>query len=141
MLLPNIRSLGCHLSRHSSLHSSAYRIIAANNFKPRGTARQVTCGVLFHSSRASTRFCSTIALMASSKPFADKAPEEYRLPLDVKPTHYDVTLRTDLNSLTFDGFVKIEYVAFILMIDLALNANTAWISSRKHPKSHLILRI
>jgi len=46
--------------------------------------------------------------MASSKPVFDKAPEEYRLPLEVKPTHYDVTLRTDLKSLTFDGFVKID---------------------------------
>lgn len=38
--------------------------------------------------------------------------EEYRLPTNVKPIHYDVTIRTDLVNSTFDGFVKIEYVHF-----------------------------
>ncbi|TFK42895.1 peptidase family M1-domain-containing protein [Crucibulum laeve] len=33
-------------------------------------------------------------------------PDQYRLPIDVKPTHYDVTIKTDLESLTFEGFVK-----------------------------------
>lgn len=40
----------------------------------------------------------------------DRPRDEYRLPLNVKPTHYDLTIRTDLEKLTFDGFVKIEYV-------------------------------
>ncbi|KAI0340189.1 leucyl aminopeptidase [Trametopsis cervina] len=34
-----------------------------------------------------------------------KPIEEYRLPTDVKPKHYDVTVRTDLEKLKFDGFV------------------------------------
>lgn len=34
----------------------------------------------------------------------------YRLPLDVKPTHYDLTVRTDLEKLTFKGVVEIQYV-------------------------------
>ena len=42
-----------------------------------------------------------------------KAPEEYRLPTDVKPSHYDVTIRTDLEKLKFDGFVVAQYVADI----------------------------
>ncbi|KIL68636.1 hypothetical protein M378DRAFT_71638 [Amanita muscaria Koide BX008] len=33
---------------------------------------------------------------------------QYRLPGDVKPTHYDVTIRTDLKKLEFQGFVKIS---------------------------------
>jgi aminopeptidase 2 len=37
-----------------------------------------------------------------------KPLNEYRLPLDVKPTHYDVTIRTDLEKLSFGGFVKID---------------------------------
>lgn len=37
--------------------------------------------------------------------------DEYRLPLNVKPTHYDVTIRTDLEKLTFDGFVKVKCVS------------------------------
>lgn len=35
---------------------------------------------------------------------------EYRLPTDVKPTHYDVTVRTDLEALKFDGFVIAQCV-------------------------------
>ncbi|KAF9050721.1 leucyl aminopeptidase [Hymenopellis radicata] len=31
-----------------------------------------------------------------------------RLPLNVKPTHYDVTVKTDLEKLTFEGFTKIS---------------------------------
>ncbi|KAF8921527.1 leucyl aminopeptidase [Mucidula mucida] len=31
-----------------------------------------------------------------------------RLPLNVKPTHYDVTIKTDLEKLTFEGFTKIS---------------------------------
>jgi hypothetical protein len=37
-----------------------------------------------------------------------KPLESYRLPLEIKPTHYDVTVHTDLKKLIFDGFVKIE---------------------------------
>jgi hypothetical protein len=37
-----------------------------------------------------------------------KPLESYRLPLEIKPTHYDVTVRTDLKKLNFDGLVKIE---------------------------------
>ncbi len=33
-----------------------------------------------------------------------------RLPLNVKPTHYDVTIKTDLEKLTFEGFTKIRYI-------------------------------
>ena len=41
------------------------------------------------------------------------APEDkHRLPLNVKPLHYDITIRTDLEKLTFEGSVAIESVAF-----------------------------
>jgi len=36
------------------------------------------------------------------------ASDSFRLPTDVQPIHYDVTIRTDLEKLTFDGFVKID---------------------------------
>src|SRR3989442_84402 len=32
----------------------------------------------------------------------------YRLPTNVRPTHYEVTIRTDLEKLVFDGHVKIQ---------------------------------
>lgn len=34
--------------------------------------------------------------------------DEYRLPLDVKPVHYDVIIKTDLEQFTFEGVVKIN---------------------------------
>ncbi|KAG2146914.1 uncharacterized protein EDB93DRAFT_1085716 [Suillus bovinus] len=33
---------------------------------------------------------------------------DFRLPLDVKPTHYDVTVKTDLENSIFEGVVKID---------------------------------
>jgi hypothetical protein len=36
------------------------------------------------------------------------AMSQYRLPEDIRPSHYDLTVRTDLESLTFEGVVKIE---------------------------------
>jgi len=38
--------------------------------------------------------------------------DQYRLPTNVKPTHYDVTIKTDLEGLTFQGLVKIKYVSY-----------------------------
>lgn len=38
------------------------------------------------------------------------ATDKFRLPLNVKPSHYDLTILTDLNSLKFEGFVKIKLV-------------------------------
>jgi aminopeptidase 2 len=34
--------------------------------------------------------------------------DEYRLPTNVRPTHYDLTIQTDLEALTFKGFETIE---------------------------------
>lgn len=58
------------------------------------------------------RTCFTHTKMASGLATTDatKTPEEHRLPTDVKPTHYDVTIRTDLERLKFDGFVVAQYV-------------------------------
>ena len=36
--------------------------------------------------------------------------DQYRLPTNVKPTHYDVTIKTDLEKFKFQGFVKIKWV-------------------------------
>ncbi|PFH48473.1 hypothetical protein AMATHDRAFT_65385 [Amanita thiersii Skay4041] len=33
---------------------------------------------------------------------------DYRLPVNVKPTHYDITIKTDLERAEFQGFVKIS---------------------------------
>ncbi|CAE7223560.1 unnamed protein product [Rhizoctonia solani] len=34
--------------------------------------------------------------------------DEYRLPTNVRPTHYDLTIQTDLEALTFKGYISIE---------------------------------
>lgn len=34
--------------------------------------------------------------------------DPYRLPLDFKPTHYDLAIKTDLEDLTFQGIVTIR---------------------------------
>ena len=60
---------------------------------------------------AITRNCFTHTRMASGPLAQDTKPrDEYRLPTDVKPTHYDLTIRTDLEKLKFDGFVVAQYV-------------------------------
>ncbi|KAG0705166.1 hypothetical protein DFH29DRAFT_907854 [Suillus ampliporus] len=51
-----------------------------------------------------TRNCSTSVIMAN-KP-ADSG--DFRLPLDVNPTHYDLTIKTDLENSIFEGVVKIN---------------------------------
>ncbi|RDX52652.1 hypothetical protein OH76DRAFT_1553921 [Lentinus brumalis] len=56
-----------------------------------------------------TRHCSIAAhplTMSASAPKA--AQQDYRLPTDVKPVHYDVTVWTDLANSTFEGVVHID---------------------------------
>ncbi|KAK1218706.1 Aminopeptidase 2 mitochondrial [Marasmius sp. AFHP31] len=47
---------------------------------------------------------------------------EHRLPTNVKPTHYDISIRTDLDKLAFDGFVKIS-------LDVKENTDTIVLNS------------
>ncbi|KAF9054698.1 leucyl aminopeptidase [Panaeolus papilionaceus] len=46
--------------------------------------------------------------MSTTAAPTSKEVENYRLPTSVKPTHYDVTLRTDLEAENFAGLVKIN---------------------------------
>ncbi|KAH9483761.1 Aminopeptidase 2, mitochondrial [Psilocybe cubensis] len=48
--------------------------------------------------------------------------DQYRLPTDVKPTHYDVTIKTDLENLTFEGLVKISLDVKAETSQIVLNA-------------------
>lgn len=36
---------------------------------------------------------------------------EHRLPTNVKAAHYDITIKTDLENLTFDGIAKVRYAS------------------------------
>lgn len=73
-----------------------------------------------------TRNCSTSATprmsSASAAPNPSQPQVDYRLPTDIKPTHYDLTVRTDLKESKFDGVVKIECVPYYE--HPALRANT-----------------
>ncbi|THH32969.1 hypothetical protein EUX98_g1220 [Antrodiella citrinella] len=46
--------------------------------------------------------------MSAGAPPSTKDPKDYRLPTNVEPTHYDITVRTDLEKLKFDGFVTVH---------------------------------
>lgn len=46
----------------------------------------------------------------TSRMSAPNKTDEYRLPTNVKPTHYDLTLRTDLEKETFEGVVDVQCV-------------------------------
>ena len=44
-------------------------------------------------------------------PSSDTPPQDasdLRLPTDLKPTHYDITVWTDLDNNTFEGIVHVE---------------------------------
>lgn len=58
------------------------------------------------------RYCSTTSVITMTTDLASTPTDsgDFRLPLDVKPTHYDVTIKTDLENSIFEGVVKIEYV-------------------------------
>ncbi|CCO26128.1 aminopeptidase 2 [Rhizoctonia solani AG-1 IB] len=48
------------------------------------------------------------AMSAPAQQDTPKPREEYRLPTNVRPTHYDLTIQTDLEALTFKGFVIVD---------------------------------
>ena len=41
---------------------------------------------------------------------SENPSDHYRLPTEVRPRHYNLTIRTDLEKEKFVGFVKIECV-------------------------------
>ncbi|EEB98508.1 hypothetical protein MPER_01967, partial [Moniliophthora perniciosa FA553] len=51
------------------------------------------------------------------------AASQYRLPTNVKPSHFDLTIHTDLDKLTFEGFVKISLDVKEETDTIALNSN------------------
>jgi hypothetical protein len=65
-----------------------------------------SCKNLASALQTQIRYCSRTA--AQSSAMTSKGQKSPRLPTDVKPTHYDLTVRTDLEKLVFDGWVTIE---------------------------------
>jgi hypothetical protein len=96
-----------NLCHRRSLFSAAFPVCSAREgssslLKP-GKSPTVTSGPRL--SDNSERARHSIAHMSSSV-----SHPEYRLPLNAKPTHYDLTIRTNLEDQTFDGFVDVQCV-------------------------------
>jgi hypothetical protein len=60
-------------------------------------------------SLAASQFARHSTMSTVANPPVELEHDQYRLPTNIKATHYDVTIKTDLESLTFEGFVKIRY--------------------------------
>ena len=58
--------------------------------------------------RSSSLAKTKLAVMSTAAATAPD-PKEYRLPTNVKATHYDITIKTDLENLTFNGIAKVRY--------------------------------
>ncbi|KAL9714866.1 Aminopeptidase 2 mitochondrial [Leucoagaricus gongylophorus] len=52
-----------------------------------------------------------------------RSSDEYRLPTNVKPTHYDITIKTDLQNQVFEGFVRIDLDVKELTSRIILNTS------------------
>jgi hypothetical protein len=75
------------------------RFCIASSIRQNKPALSRPCSFLHHPS------LPVSPAMSSKKPF-----DHYRLPTDVRPRHYDLTIRTDLEKEKFSGFVRIECV-------------------------------
>jgi len=51
---------------------------------------------------------TTISRTLFSTSMMESSSLDFRLPLNVQPTHYDLTVKTDLQKQTFEGLVKIR---------------------------------
>ena len=87
-------------------------------FRGRNPLPLLSCRFRFASSirqskPALSRPCSFLhhpSIPVSSAMSSKKPLDHYRLPTDVRPRHYDLTIRTDLEKEKFSGFVRIECV-------------------------------
>ena len=58
-----------------------------------------------------SHYCSPAHMVS---PPTQKASDEYRLPTNVKPIHYDLTIKTDIENQVFEGFVQIKWELSVL---------------------------
>jgi hypothetical protein len=70
--------------------------------------------ISYHQKPLFSRHCSFhhAPPISTSSMSSGKALDHFRLPTDLRPTHYDLTIRTDLEKERFAGFVKIECVMY-----------------------------
>lgn len=108
-------------------------------------SRNLNTGTVSFFSTSSTKSCSSLhsTFSAMSPSATSEDPTQYRLPTDVKPTHYDVTIKTDLENLTFQGFVKVRYDQLLLFVLHSPDEqkNLAWMSRPILPQLFSIRQI
>ncbi|KAJ4488175.1 leucyl aminopeptidase [Lentinula aciculospora] len=81
--------------------------VSAKRFSVR-TVACATLGFRPSSSPHDLRNISSIRTATMSTIASESPASKFRLPTNVKPTHYDLTIRTDLDKLTFDGTVTVS---------------------------------
>lgn len=88
---------------------------------------------------------SSHIMTTATSPREYEKPIDYRLPTNVRPTHYDLTFKTDLDNLKFWGYGIIEYVSQISITQhefCATNFSLVALMSLKIPtRSHSMLPI
>lgn len=68
-------------------------------------------------------------------------PTQYRLPTNLKATHYDIIVKTDLENLTFNGIAKVRYASVLILDPWVHLIYLAFMSMLKHPPLLLIPQI
>ena len=83
------------------------------------------------------KYSNCAAMSTAAVPVGDA--DQFRLPTNVKPTHYDVTIKTDLEKLRFQGFVKIKWVFYRTLHKVQPHIFEASMSRRAPRRSCLTL--
>src|SRR6266545_7904832 len=73
------------------------------------------------------RIRHTATMSTTASPPVEVDHDQYRLPTNVKAKHYDVTIKTDLEGLTFQGLVNIKYVLPFIFIPKAFDNSVYFI--------------
>lgn len=87
--------------------------------------------------RNSPRFQHTATMSTTANPPVEVEHDQYRLPANVKATHYEVTIKTDLENLTFQGLVNIKYVLLLIFIPKGFHNSVHFIRKSRRCCWHL----
>ncbi|KAH7916009.1 hypothetical protein BJ138DRAFT_763827 [Hygrophoropsis aurantiaca] len=102
-MLSILRSVSCLQIRSASTAKTTCTTYRKHTLLDFGASVSLSLNINTRTSTA--RYCSSLAKMATSP---QNIQDKFRLPLDVTPTHYDITIKTDLDKFTFEGLVKIH---------------------------------